>query len=1007
MKTIMRTILFTFFLLLFTFLTLAQENCNNGIDDDGDGLIDLFDDECECEGFASTQSVPSLIPNFSFEDHTGCGGVSQLGDAVTWIQASNPTSDYWHSCGGGPTFSPDPQYPLPGGGDGFVGFYNNSGWQEHIGACLSSPMIAGNTYELSCWVAGSGFGNNYNLPFSIYGTPNCTDLPFNSSGCPVGINGWYEMASSNLNLPTNNSWVNVTFTFTPSQNINAIDFGGSCANPGGGYFYLDELLLAETSQFSSIEITPNGGLCTNDFSLTASTDTTGGTWQWYVDSIALVGETNPTLGISSNNYDLGEYTVKLTIGNKCETTTYTVQLPDYPTAEFTFDSVCRNNTTSFTDISTVPSGTINSWEWDFDDGNLSTNTSPSHTFANEGSFDVQLIVTSDIGCKDTINETVIVYPYPITSYTVDDVCLNNPSVFVNGSSINTPDNIARYNWTFGDGNSSIIENPNHTYATEGTYNVKLIIESNNGCLDSMLTTTRVNPKPTAAFNVNDDCVNIAAQFTDNSTISSGNITNWKWDFDDGSAFDLNQSPSHFYNNDGVYNPILIVTSDFGCEDTLELVTTRHAIPNVDFSALPVCQYDSMHFVNNTTINAPSTITNWIWNLGDGSPFSALESPNHKYNQSGIYNVSLIASSSFGCVGDITMPIQIYPIPTASFSNTSVCENTPPMYFLDLSSITNGSITNWEWDFGNGYSSTFQVPSSYFNTAGSYDVQLIVTSNYNCVDTIEMPVTVDPKPTAEFSPNITEGCSPVCVDYTDNSLSNAGSITEWQWNLGNGEGSNVENPTTCYENNSNTDDIDYNVSLIIKNDLGCYDTVAENSVITSWHNPLADFEATPDEANMYEGQIETFNYSLGASIYSWDFDNNDTSDIFEPNTIYSDTGTYNITLAISTENGCVDTLIKPVVITPIASIYIPNTFTPNGDGSNDGFIYSGFGIDASTTQFYIFDRWGTQIYYTEDGIPWDGMYKNDKAIQDSYVYRFTCKDVLGESHSYVGHFLLLR
>lgn len=998
-------------ILIFPIILLGQEICNNGIDDDGDGLIDLFDDECECEGFSSTQSVPSLIPNYSFESNSCCpSGYSQLNCADTWQQASGNTSDYFNTCGFNDPLNANP-YPLPGGGNGYGGFidgYSNATYKEYIGACLTSPMVAGNQYSLSLYVAQAAGDNSFN--FSIYGSNDCSNLPFGGI-CPTA--GWDVLANIPVTFTAVGQWQLVTFTFIPTQDINAIVFGGDC-NPhplsGSGpynYYYIDEMVLAETSLFSSIEVTPNGGWCTNDLSLTASTDTSGGTWQWYKDSIAIVGETNPILNISSNNYGIGEYTIKLTIGNKCETTTYNVEIPDFPIASFEFDSVCRNSTTSFSDLSTIASGTISSWEWDFDDGNLNTNASPTHTFVNDGTYDVQLITTSDIGCRDTINESVTVYPNPLTSYTVDDVCLNEPSVFVNSSAINTPDNITTYNWSFGDGNTSILENPNHIYATEGTFNVKLILESNNGCLDSMLTTTRVNPKPTAAYNVNDDCVNIAAQFTDNSTISSGNITNWEWDFDDASPYDFNQNPSHFYTSDGLYNPTLIVTSDFGCKDTIELITNRHAIPDVNFSALPVCQYDSMNFINNTTINAPSTITNWIWNFGDGSPFSAFESPNHKYNQSGVYNVSLIASTSFGCVGDVTLPIQVYPIPTATFFNTSVCENKPPMYFIDVSSVNNGSITNWEWNFGDGNSSTFQVPSNAYSTAGVYDVQLIVTSNNNCVDTVEIPVTVDPKPIAEFIPDISEGCSPVCVNYTDNSLSNASSIIEWQWNLGNGEGSFDQSPATCYENNSNTDDVEYNVSLIVKNDLGCYDTIAETNLITSWHNPLADFEATPNETNMYEGEVETFNYSLGGLTYSWDFDNRDTSDLFEPTTHYSDTGTYNITLIVATENGCIDTVIKPITITPIASIYIPNTFTPNGDGTNDGFIYYGFGIDESTTEFYIFDRWGALIYYTENGTPWDGMYKNELAIQDSYVYKLVCKDVLGETHEYLGHFILLR
>ncbi len=680
-----------------------------------------------------------------------------------------------------------------------------------------------------------------------------------------------------------------------------------------------------------------------------------------------------------------------------------------PKADFTYDNnVCLGtpiNTNIF--CNTIP----NPYQqiiWDFGDGTIVNNViNATHTYQSSGTYNIKLYIQDLDGCEDSVTKPITIFPNPNTDFTVDDVCLNNPSIFVNSSTINAPDNIATYNWNLGDGNISTIANPNHTYATEGTYNVKLVLESNNGCLDSMLTTTRVNPKPIAAFNVNDDCVNIAAQFTDNSTISSGNITNWEWNFDDGTPFDFNQNPSHFYTNDGTYSPVLIVTSDFGCKDTLEQTTNRHAIPQVDFSASPVCQYDSINFINNSSINAPSTITNWIWNLGDGSPFSASENLNHQYNMSGVYNVTLIASSSFGCVGDISLPVQVYPVPTANFSNTSVCENKPPMYFIDLSSIANGTITNWEWDFDNGYSSTFQVPNTHYSSAGTYDVQLIVTSNNNCVDTVEIPVTVDPKPNAEFVVDITEGCSPVCVSYSDNSNSNATSIEEWQWNLGNGEGSFDQNPTTCYVNNSNTDDVEYSVSLIIKNDLGCYDTITETNLITSWHNPLADFDITPEETNMYEGEIETFNNSLGAINYSWDFNNGDSSDLFEPIVVYSDTGTYAIVLAVATENNCVDTAIKPVVITPIASIYVPNTFTPNGDGNNDGFIYTGFGIDETSDKFYIFDRWGTQIYYTENATPWDGMYKNEQAIQDSYVYKLVCRDVLGKAHEYIGHFILLR
>ena len=922
--------------MLYHELKSKIEICNNGIDDDGDGLIDLFDNECDCLPLNDT--IINLIGNGSSTSLP----VNLIGGAYCGMSIQGVA---WDDHSG---FSERFSMSFNGTPHSFI--------QSNFDGTADNCHIVGNyIYGLQAFGAG-GFGQwTYNL-----------------NSLPVNIN-------------------NIIFRYE--------DLSG---NSGGANA---TITLSSCSLIDNV--TPNGGICSEDLILTASTTLIGGNWQWYKNNIALVGETSSILNISANNYGLGDYTIKLTIGNKCATMNYSVNTPEYPIASINFDTVCNNLITNYTDLSTVTSGNITTWEWDFGDGNNSLIPSPTHTFQNDGTYSTTLIVTSDIGCKDTITENVIVYPNPQATFTVDDACLQQLSIFQNTSSISTPDNISNYTWTLGDGNTANTENPTHTYLTEGTYNLKLITESNHGCLDSLLTTTRVHPKPTADFSVNDDCLNVAAQFTDNSTIPSGAITNWEWDFDDATPTDVNQNPSHFYTADGTYQPQLIVISSFGCRDTIIKQTIRHALPVVGFSAAPVCLYDSILIVNNSSINTPSTISNYIWNFGDGSPFSTEENPKHKYNLDGIYNITLIASSNFGCVTDLSIPVQIYPIPVASFSNSNVCENKPPMYFIDVSSVNNGSISNWQWDFGDGNLSTFPIPNHSYTTAGTYDVQLIVTSNNNCKDTTETTVTVDPKPNAEFIVNLTEGCSPLCVNYTDNSTSNATSITEWQWNLGNGEGSFLEDPSTCYENPSNTDDVIYNTSLIIKNNKGCYDTIYKSNLITSWHNPLAEFEASPDEINMYEAEISTFNTTSGADSYSWDFNNSFTSIDFEPTATYSDTGVYNIILAVSTLNNCVDTTTRPVKITPIASIYIPNTFTPNGDGYNDGFIYSGFGIDKETTKFYIFDRWGTQIYYTENSTPWDGTYKNEKALQDTYVYKLYCKDILGKSHEYIGHFTLLK
>ncbi len=1000
-----------FFVSFFLILNIqSQEICNNGIDDDGDGLIDLFDDECECQGFASSQQVPSLIPNFSFEDRSCCpSSYSQLNCADTWLQASQNTSDYFNTCGFNDPFNANP-YPLPGGGSGYAGFidgYTIDTYKEYIGACLSSPMLAGNQYQLSINIAHATGDNNLN--FVIYGSNSCNNLPFNGV-CPT--NGWSVLSSASLTFSGNGQWQVVDFTFTPNQDINAIILGGDC-NPhplvGSGaynYYYIDQLLLAETSAFSSINITPSGGWCSNDLSLTATTDTTGGAWQWYKDSIALPNETDSVINISTNNYGVGNYTVKLTIGNKCETVTYNISLPDFPTADFSFDSVCLNNNTNFTDVSTIPSGSILSWHWDFGDNSSSNLQNPSHLYSSSGTKSVKLIVTSDIGCMDSINKDVILYPNPEAHFVINDTCLNLPHSIINMSTISNPDIIDNYSWDFGDGNTSTDETPNYTYANSGAYTIKLVVESDKGCKDSTTNQVNVFPKPVAEFSVDDDCQNIDAQFTDLSSVSSSLITTWNWNFGDNN-YDSIQNPTHLYSSDGIFSPSLIVTTDNGCKDTISHSTTRYPVPNANFIYNPECLYDSLSFTDASTVNAPATITNWVWNFGDGGALVSEQNPKHKYSLSGTYNVTLIVSTNNGCISDISLPALAYPIPEANFTYTSVCENTPPTFFIDMSVVSNGSIGSWEWDFDDGNTSTSQMPSNAYTSNGTYNVELIATSNHNCKDTTELPVTVLAKPTADFSEDKTEGCSPVCVNFQDNSVANASSIDYWFWGYGNGDAGFTQNPSVCYENTSNTNDATYSVTLIVKNDLGCYDTITKTNLITSYHNPISDFVVTPDEANMYEGEIFTTNNSIGADSYFWDFDNDTTSTLFEPVIHYTDTGVYNVMLVANTIHNCSDTSFQNVKIVPVISIFVPNAFTPDGDGNNDGFIFQGYGIDLETTKFYIFDRWGTLIYYTENNTPWDGTYKGQKAVQDTYVYKLFCKDDFGKPHKFIGHVNLLR
>lgn len=305
------------------------EICDNGIDDDMDGLIDLNDTiDCKCNGIETIQFKPSsLIPNPSFEDTLCCpDGLAQLNCAVDWIQASSATSDYYHTCG----LSEDPErgyppMPLPDG-NGYIGFIDLTRillgpYKEYVGACLLEPMKAGTEYTLQFYLGFGRAGNRYSsrspMPVALFGTADCGQLPFGGrryDGCPGALPSWFEIESQVVR--GSNEWVLVTMTFTPTVDVEAIALGPGCnAALGSFYYFLDDLTLNEASVFDAVPLAIDGDLC--DDWVTLQSDTISGLgYQWYKDGVAISGATDPTVRVSRN--DPGNYILRIDDGTDCQ-----------------------------------------------------------------------------------------------------------------------------------------------------------------------------------------------------------------------------------------------------------------------------------------------------------------------------------------------------------------------------------------------------------------------------------------------------------------------------------------------------------------------------------------------------------------------------------------------------------------------------------------------------------------------------------------------------------------
>lgn len=896
-----------FTLLVLSFNLHAQEICDNGIDDDSDGLIDLNDDECICAGITLNHYVPSLIPNASFEDHTCCPPTtSQLYCANDWIQASQASTDYWNTCDLG-WFNPLPPLPIPDG-EGFIGFVDgilpgNVSYKEYAGACLTAPMLAGTTYTLKIDVARGGRSTPFNL--CIFGTPDCSNLPWAGINCPQN---WIELGCTAIpDLDSTNTWLNFTITFTPTQDIYAIAVGASCApsiGNGTHYYVADNLILNSIDQFTYLNLNKTGRLCDGTLVLQATNDTTVGALQWYKDGIALVGETSETLNVSANNYGAGDYTIVLTIGGECDALTEHVDnIPAAPIALANIADGCTSQAINFSDQSTISSGAITGWTWDFGDSNSSIEQNPTHTYNQLGPYNVSLTVETDSGCTASYQSTINVFSSPEADFEVDNLCIDGLSSFTDLSTVSSPASISNWNWDFDSNQNSTLANPSFTVNTGGIYDVELIVETTDGCKDTAFQTLTFMDAPVASFTFDTACFGSPTSFVNSSNINSGTIDSQQWNFNPGGS--TLATPQTVFNASGVFNVELVVVSDSGCRDSITQTVLVHPQPVANFNYTQACLGDSTTFQNTSTLSGGS-ISQLSWDFGDGFQSSAAN-PNHLYNAADNYSVIFEVTSNEGCTDDTTIQVSVFDTPIADFQASNICFGDS-MHINELSTIGLGNIDSWHWDLGNGVTLSAQNPPPYtYSIANTYNIELIVASG-NCADTLVKQIEVHPTPVVAF--NYQNVCLGEISQFTDQTNPNNSTINSWNWNFGNGDDSSQQSPDYEYPLHG-----DYTVTLEVTTADGCIEELEHD--ISIHPLPIVNFdfsEVCLNDTTQFDADVVVDGGTL--SGISWDFDNGDNSNLDKPQVVYLSDGIYNVTLTGTTDSGCVNSLTQEVTVFPL-------------------------------------------------------------------------------------------
>lgn len=921
-----------------------------------------------CLVFLSLVGKSQLRADFTANPPSGCAPlVVQFSDAST----GNPTQWHWDLGNGTISYLQNPSvtYFLPGLYDVKLVISNAQGADsvvrisfiqifDHPQVNFNASVTSG-CYPLNVqftdltnpvngtitswqWDFGDGtFGNTQN-PSHIYtasGNYNVSLIATNSNGCfksltktqyiqvEPGVTADFTNSSqSGCSAPANINFQNTSQgAGTLSYQWNFGDGSTSTQeNPTHEYTntgnYDVTLIVTNSNGCSNTIVRPNAvsiGNIHSDFSapdsicrgvtigITNTSSPTPGTSFWDFGDGTTSNEINP----QKNYLFPGTYTIKLinNFGACIDSVSKQIVINPKPTVDFTSADTI-SCTAPFTVHFTNTSTGNNTYTWIFGDGTTSTETNPVHTYTGFGNYVVRLIAFNSFGCSNNIiKDNFIRIQPPVATITQlpQEGCA--PFEWTFNSTTSTSEPITGYLWDFGDGSTSTDPNPTHVFA-QGTYNIKLIVTTANGCADTVIVNNGIKAgnKPQTGFYADplNACAFIPVNFFDTTVAPADR---WIWDFGDGSTSTI-QNPIHTYNDTGNHHITLIVWNN-GCSDTLQKLNYVHINPPIaKFNFTSSCSTPLVRTFTNMSIGADT----WFWDFGDGSTSTDF-SPVHVFPGSGNYTVSLTVTNLLsGCSFKTTRAIRIIDeSPDFAASQTVVCRNTPVNFLV--SNTIPGNVTSYNWTFGDGTGGSGLNTNHTYTQSGVFDVRMILIDRNGCLDTVIKPqyITVN-GPKAGFTVLPTTSCLMADVNFTDTSHSDGiHPITSWTWNYGDGHIQTLN--SAPFVHHYNTGGV-YPVTLTVTDASGCIDSTTTSNAITV-SQPHAQFN-TIDTLSCPGKNIRFTNSSTGSSLtYSWSFGNGSPINQTEaPVYIYNADGIYDIKLVVSDQFGCTDSILKPALVT---------------------------------------------------------------------------------------------
>ena len=690
-----------------------------------------------------------------------------------------------------------------------------------------------------------------------------------------------------------------------------------------------------------------------------------------------------------------QYSILTDIGCLSDTLKKIISVSNPPTAAFILSNPnCGGKQITFTDKTMVNGATIVKWNWDFGNGitSVQANGNPvNNVYATVGIYKAKLFVETTTGCKslaDSLN--INVHYNPVVDFGLPTaVCLpSGLSQFNDLSSIGDgTQSQFTYVWDFGDptsgaANGAIIKNPAHNFSTVGPYNIKLGVTSKDGCFtENTKTLSAIYPQAKVDFNLPADvCLGAIASFADMSDGKGRTVTQWFWNFGDGTT-STQKNPTHNYAVADTFDVKLYIKTDAGCNsDTITKKIIVNPLPKPDFTiSVPACEKNTIQ-LKDASVALAGNIVKWNWDFNDGTIVTnTTNNPvNHLYTKWGNYTAALSVETNKGCKSlAFSKPIKINPLPVPGFILPEVCLSDAFAKFLDTSKIADNSQSqfSYKWNFGdakanaaNPNTSTLKDPGHKYSAIGNYSADLIVTSKDGCVDSVKQSFTVNGDiPKADYTvPAIASLCSNDSIAIANISTVNFGNVTKleiyWDW---------ANNPSVkdiddlpapdklykhLYTNFQSPQTKTFQVRMLAYSGITCVDEIIKPVSIKA--SPKVQFNNIPGTCLNAPSYQLTQGIETGGltGVYTYSGDGINVSGLFNPSK--AGVGIHNINYLFVAADGCRDSAVNTIEVWPLPAVNAGPDLFIFDDGQKAIQATAGASVPGSITITYL---WSPSTY----------------------------------------------